>query len=385
MAFSAHDIFRVELLPARHGDCLLISYGPSEAPHRVLIDGGPLSVYPALSARLRNIPQTYRRLELLVVSHIDSDHIGGIVKLLGDDQLDVRYKELWFNGWNQLTQKIRPWSSPPRPDGNQSTSRSPLEGDFVGLLATRSGAPWNASFHGQAICIDPAADPPEVELEGGLKLTLLSPDVAALKNLRASWDKARQQQSFDANDPEALQRKLDAAKRYATRGNVAPTLSTSLIDDLTDVAQQLDEAVANGSSIAFVAEYRGKRAAFLGDAHMPVVEASLIRLAKRYGEDRVRLDAVKVSHHGSKGNTTDRFLKLVDCRRYLISTDGSQFGHPDDEAIARILRFGSKSIELHFNYHSERTGRWDDEGLQKDFDYRTLFPMNSSGITLDLL
>ena len=385
MKSTGQELFRIELLAARHGDCILISYGPANAPYRVLIDGGPLSIYPALSARLYQIPEAERRLELLVISHIDSDHIGGIVKLLGDKGLDLRYQELWFNGWNQITQPLHPWSSPPLTPPSARTTRSPLEGDFVGLLVKRSGAPWNASFRGQAICIDRAADPAEVKLDGGLKLTLLSPDVTALKDLRSSWSKARERQTFDANNPEALQAKLDAAKRYRTRGTAQPVLSTSVVEELTGVAEQLDDAVANGSSIAFIAEYQGKRCAFLGDAHMPVVEATLGRLAKRYNEVRVRIDAVKVSHHGSKGNTTDRFLKLIDCHRYLISTDGSQFGHPDDEAIARIVQGGSKPIELHFNYLNDRTRRWADDDLQRSLGYRAFFPTAGDGVTLDLL
>ena len=45
-------IFRVEMLPVRHGDCLLLEYGTSGALNYILIDGGPLDTYPRLRARL---------------------------------------------------------------------------------------------------------------------------------------------------------------------------------------------------------------------------------------------------------------------------------------------------------------------------------------------
>ena len=71
------DIFRIELLPARHGDCLLLEYGDAARPHRVLIDGGPIGAYGALSQRLAALPDDERELELLVITHVDGDHIEG--------------------------------------------------------------------------------------------------------------------------------------------------------------------------------------------------------------------------------------------------------------------------------------------------------------------
>jgi hypothetical protein len=33
-------MLRVEMLPAGHGDALLVEYGSPDCPHRILIDGG---------------------------------------------------------------------------------------------------------------------------------------------------------------------------------------------------------------------------------------------------------------------------------------------------------------------------------------------------------
>jgi len=38
-------VFRVELLPAAHGDGIWIEYGNAKKPGRLLIDGGPVSTY----------------------------------------------------------------------------------------------------------------------------------------------------------------------------------------------------------------------------------------------------------------------------------------------------------------------------------------------------
>ncbi len=48
------DIFTLEPLPARHGDCLLLHFGPPDSPGAILIDGGPSQVWAkSLKPRLK--------------------------------------------------------------------------------------------------------------------------------------------------------------------------------------------------------------------------------------------------------------------------------------------------------------------------------------------
>ena len=69
-AAAEGEMFRIEMLPAGHGDCLWVSYGPPGEPRHVLIDGGPPWTYTALRERIRRLPETRRELELLVVTEI---------------------------------------------------------------------------------------------------------------------------------------------------------------------------------------------------------------------------------------------------------------------------------------------------------------------------
>jgi glyoxylase-like metal-dependent hydrolase (beta-lactamase superfamily II) len=75
-------MFSIEMLPAKDSDCVWIEYGKPDEVHRVVIDGGPLGASDALRSRIETLPVADRNLELLVVTHIDSDHIAGIVKAL---------------------------------------------------------------------------------------------------------------------------------------------------------------------------------------------------------------------------------------------------------------------------------------------------------------
>src|ERR1700726_1919205 len=99
---GSSSVFSVEMLPAGHGDSLLIQYGLSSQPNFVLIDGGPYDCYSDLRSRLLALGS---RLELLVVTHVDADHVEGIVKLLQDSERAPQIKDMWFNGWRHLVAK----------------------------------------------------------------------------------------------------------------------------------------------------------------------------------------------------------------------------------------------------------------------------------------
>src|SRR4030095_15178932 len=81
-----------------------------------------------------------------------------------------------------------------------------------------------------------------------------------------------------------------------------------------------DNAPANGSSIALLASFGGKRCLFGGDAYSEVLERSVRRLLEGGGEARLTLDALKVPHHGSRANLHDDPLSPAACRRSLGST-----------------------------------------------------------------
>jgi hypothetical protein len=378
---SERCVFRVELLPARHGDCIWLEYGSTKDRRIVLIDGGPLSAFDNIKSRIEQLPLQSRRFELLVVSHIDSDHIAGIIQLLGPASLGATFKEIWFNGWVQLRRPIAGFSA--LGDRRESDARSPWEGTVLQQRIPSSGLRWNSSFGGNAICLARDKDPPEVFLEGGLQITLLSPDVQSLTKLRTAWGQALTRIGIDPDDEKAISERIQRDKRY--RGPEFAALSEGLIRDLSAVTDNLDDAIANGSSIAFLAEFAGKRCAFLADAHSSVIESSFRRIAACRGERPLRIDAVKVSHHGSKGNTTRELLKLIDCKRFLISTDGSQFLHPDDETIARLVQFGSKPVILSFNYRSDRSKSWDDDALKSTLEYETIYAHEGEGLVVDLI
>ena len=89
---------RLEVLPARLGDCLLVECLREQGPSwRMLVDGGPPDTWPMLEARLKDDP----RIDVAVITHIDSDHIGGMIPYL-TSPLASSIGDVWFNGRTHL-------------------------------------------------------------------------------------------------------------------------------------------------------------------------------------------------------------------------------------------------------------------------------------------
>jgi hypothetical protein len=82
-------------------------------------------------------------------------------------------------------------------------------------------------------------------------------------------------------------------------------------------------------------------------------------------------DAIKVSHHGSALNTSPELLELIDSEKFLISTNGKSFGHPDTETIARIVtRKAAYRRTLYFNYPLQIVSQINDQKLKEKYNYQ---------------
>lgn len=352
---------RVEMLPALHGDCLFVEYGDARRTRRLLVDGGPIGAYGALEQRLAQLSAGDRRFELIVLSHVDTDHIDGLVRLFANPRpWPFVVKDVWFNGWRHLEQAHGLLG------GRQGEY-------FSALLARRlDDDQWNGAFGGSAVVVQDEGPLPARELAGGMLLTLLSPTPKKLDKMRAAWRKDIAG-AFEPGDLDAAWQQLATQTRYLPRKGLLG--STPELDELLKKQSKPDNAAANGSSIAFLAEFGGKSCLFLADAHPDAVCASLRRLLAARGLERLAVDAVKLAHHGSKGNTTDALMALIDSPRFLFSSNGAQFGHPDREAVQRVIaRSAHPSPTLFFNYLSERNREWQSASLQAELGFQAVYP-----------
>jgi hypothetical protein len=204
-----------------------------------------------------------------------------------------------------------------------------------------------------------------------MKLTLLSPTSTTLSKMATAWEKdlkKAKKQRIQPGDLDGAWKKLATKKKFLPKKGLLGAVPD--LDDLLEKEFPKDQKAPNGSSIAFLAEYKGMSALFLADSHPQVIAASIERLCNERGTDRLAVDAVKVSHHGSKHNTSRALLKLVQSPSYLISSNGERFDHPDEECIALILKEG-KPKRMIFNYRSEFTRPWLTKATQTKYHYKS--------------
>jgi len=348
-------MINIELIQAAQGDCIWIEYGDDQdSLHRILIDGGTSDTYKRLKKRIKKLKPNERHFDLLVITHIDADHIAGILKLLEKDNLSITFSDIWFNGYKHL---------------GKTNIRGVKQGELLSDYLEQPHLNWNKAFKGKAVCVDKRKKFKPIKLPGGMKLTLFSPTEQALTNLKPHWFKEAKKAGLLADSRLAYVKDLD------TRPRKSKLLSRAMLPDvdaLSKVSFEPDTSLTNGSSIAFLSEYDNKKMLFTGDAYATVLLDSIQRYLP--GCEPLYLDLFKIPHHGSDGNISKKLLERIRCSTYLISTSGAYHEHPDEIAIARIIKYGGHKPDIYFNYLSKYNKIWDNTALQEKYKYDAHYP-----------
>lgn len=358
------SIFRLAMHPASEGDALLLTWGDAASPRRALIDLGRTKNYKALKPLLVQIAE----LELFAITHIDADHIEGAVPLF--KELPIKAKHVWFNAHAQMASAIERLPPGKRVVLGAAQAEKVTEG------IVKSRWPWNDHFLSGIASIDSPEAKAPIAFDGGLRLTLLSPSDGKLAELTPVWDEELKKAGLRTTDPDEIEEALAAGRVH---------LGSLNVEDLAKAKFKADSTKPNGASIAFVAEYGGKRVLMGADAHPSIIEMSLRALGASEANP-YRLDCLKVSHHGSKANTSPELLRIIDCTRFAFSTDGTRHGHPDAETIARILKYDpGRKKALIFNFRQDSTDQWDDKALMERWNYECIYPdKGNEGIEIDV-
>lgn len=351
-------MFTVEMLPARQGDSLWIEYGSPDAPHRVLVDGGAPGTEKVLRDRIEALPEAQRRFDLLVVTHVDSDHIAGILALLSEPLDGLAFDDIWFNAWDHIVLARESLDDP--------GILGPKQGERLSARLQYRQMPWNVAFEGGPVALrDDTPELPRRRLRGGMVMTLLGPTRPRLGAMHTVWAKKIQEYGLEPGDAGWELEGIvgHPEDRYDDFGILGDDDAMIDVDALAQAPMGRDTSKANGSSIALLAEYDGKRCLLAGDAYPDDLAEALDQLPGVGGA--VAVDAVKLSHHGGKKNTSPDLLRRLRCPRYLISTNGSYYDHPDRETVARVLVYGRAAgrPQIVFNHRVPETGVWDDPEL----------------------
>lgn len=360
------SIFRINVFPAQRGDALWIEYGSETAPHHVLIDGGITATgRDHIRKRVEQVGSPLH-FELLVVTHIDLDHIQGILQLLEDLPNGITFGDIWFNGWDQMK------AIGLEPMGVKEGIR------LSEILRHKHQATWNKAAGGKAIALEADGSVVTYSISGGMKLTVLGPAHEQLVKLRERWNDVIEE--FGAAE-EAEDTGIEPPD-VGLEGSGLEPMGAIDVPALAESKFEEDVTIPNGSSIGLMLEYEGKRALMLGDAYPSVITKSLRTLTPN---GRFEADLVKLAHHGSRNNTDRALASILSAPTWIFSSNGaSNTKHPHKESVARVLHDGKGAKALVFNYRTSFNDLWDDEALMAEFGYETVYGDGESPVTVRL-
>jgi hypothetical protein len=375
-------LFSLDVIRARKGDCLMLHFGSPDDPKLVMIDGGPKGVYgPHLRPRIEQLRKARGLaakkplpVDLLMVSHVDDDHIQGILELTRElisapmdnkPQL-VQVLSFWHNSFDnvightpdELTAAFKSQfgaasmaGDPPADltvddaDADEETVVSTLKV----LASIEQGAqlrkdveklqfPLNPEFDGELIVAKKKGKPIPIDEDedDGLTLTVVGPMLPEIKALHAKhqeWLK-------------------DLKKKGKTPDEV--------------LSAYVDKSVPNLSSVVVMAEAGGKRILLTGDARGDKVLEGLefVGLLKKGG--KIEVDVLKVPHHGSSNNLDDDFFERITADHYVFSGNG-EHGNPERESLEMLLEArGNAAYEVHLTYPVEEIDKERKKDWQKE-------------------
>jgi beta-lactamase superfamily II metal-dependent hydrolase len=372
------------------GDCLLLTGADGK---RVLVDGGMFDAYSEFVApALGKLRDEGGALDVVYVSHIDQDHISGVLRMM-DDEVDWRIHEFQKAGGNE-THKPPAAPRPPQVkaiwhnafheqlkdnkgeiedmlaassavlSGSENKSVKELasaQGELVTSISeaiklTRRASPEqlgikvNAPAKGKLMLVRAAAAQP-IKL-GGMRLSIIGPFQKDLDDLRGEWNEWLKK---NKKALASIKKHSDAdASKFSAReiGEIilpkirqAEELGALLPLDAASAPFKLGErkkvTTPNLASLMFFVEEKKKTLLLTGDGHHLDILKGLRHTGKLDDEGGLHLDVFKVQHHASEHNIDEVFCRTVTADNYIFCGNG-EHENPDLRVLAAIAdsRFG---------------------------------------------
>ena len=365
-------IFSLDVRKARKGDCLLLHFGSRDEPSLALIDGGPSDVYaPHLKPRLLAIRKARGLdegsplpIDLMMVSHVDDDHIKGILDFTRDLKVHagsplMRVTTLWHNTFDdiigntpdQLTGALTaqfgaasldgelPEDATVEVDEDEEVVVSSLkvlasieQGHRLRGEAETLAIPLNTEFEGKLILAGREA----LEMGGGLTFTVAGPMKPELLELQKKHDEWLKEQE----------------KKPKPAGAA--------------LAAYVDKSVPNLSSIVVLAKSGGKTILLTGDARGDKILKGLESVGALDPGGSMHVDVLKVPHHGSSNNLARDFFERIRADHYVLSGDG-EHGNPERETFEMLFDArASDPFEIHLTYELDAIDRLRKEDWEKE-------------------
>ncbi|WP_346890677.1 MBL fold metallo-hydrolase [Clostridium sp. UBA3887] len=379
----------VKIFPAGYGDCFLISIHNSNKSFNILIDGGLGETYKnSLKKELKILSKNGDKINLLINTHIDSDHINGLIAFLRDNNKNkyIEIDEIWYNGLEQIAKAYTISEKTIDSDnkiidricekGHEDEFKEIEDASAVGGISLSSLIEFGKYTHnkvagGKAI-ID---ELPIVKFSEHIKIRIISPSMNELNALEEEWAEELAKENYKFTVPKCMKLVstfeflVSRLKNYYESYRKNTSCSDELENYLSDL-EDVDNSVVNGSSISFVLEVYDKKLLFLGDSIVKTKDKCHItkNLLREYGEN-TKFNLIKLPHHGSRYNISNDFLTMFKSDEYIVSTNSEKFGHPDIDVLANFIYRNQDDKNIIFNYPVEQYKILNNEKWMKDYKY----------------
>lgn len=310
----------LKILPAFQGDSIIIHCIKDD--FKIIIDTGTKKTYSR--GILKNEINKADKFDLLILTHTDEDHIGGLIKYFDDSERKTNvFKTIWFNSGDVIRDNlIRSDKNAPKIglDDNQN-----LE------LSIKQGITLEDKLNCEGLIPERLIKSIEIYSYKNITITILSPEIDDLKEFYSNWE-------FEKENH------LEIAESNDYHRKIEELILSKYIEEGT---------LANKTSIALIINYERKNMLFMGDSYPSVIENNLRVLG--YNEsNQINLEVVKVSHHGGKYGISPTLLKIINCQSFIISGNSIN-GLPTKECLARIVAHRNDKVTLYFNYKNQTT------------------------------
>ncbi|MGB6130126.1 MAG: MBL fold metallo-hydrolase [Psychrilyobacter sp.] len=385
-------MINLKILPASYGDCFLITIREENSVTNILIDGGLSKTYDDhLKQLLKELSEKGEKLSLIINTHIDSDHIRGLISLFRENNSKkyIEIDEIWFNGLEQIIQN----------DPSHTAELDTIDEEIINTIIKKGyedefqekeeiSAKEGVSLSGlidfgkyshnkvnSGKAITDSLD--KIQLSENISIKIVNPNMDKLSKLELEWLEELDKKNFHFSIPKN-QQLVTSFEFLISRLKTNYKSFQSKISSVDDIELYLsdlsnkDSSTVNESSISFVLEVYDKKFLFLGDAIIKNKNnCSIIKnLIEEYGEN-LCFDLIKVPHHGSNYNITKDFIDMFNAKEYIFSTNSEKFGHPDLDVLANLIVRKEEKTFI-FNYPIEQAKKIDKENLKEKYQYKVI-------------
>lgn len=334
------------------GDCNVIRLvKDSGEQYVIMVDCGNYT--PSVKEYLRTTLKN--RIDLLIATHIDGDHIQGMARMLQEHE-NLTIGEIWYNSYGRANQSEPVVLNDQQKAIIQQIQKSlPLEFDAINY---REVSATQGKTLAEAILSNDAyksvwklgnitTNTASYDIPGGWgRIVFLSPQQEALLEIEKKFKKAFNKYFMRVwNDSveqgvtlqELLIRLVDFYQNKSFTKQISsrqePKFDANFIKEQAK-DENADKSDTNYSSIAFILECGEHKIAMLGDAYASTIVEAID--AKYAGIPKpIVCDAIKVPHHGSNGNNSRILYERINSRCFFIP-GGREDAFPTWGTLGRI-------------------------------------------------